>query len=324
MRNNYDGSRFYDPDYPKPRNSARNTIFFGLFWYFKYREQGIWPKKIPLKSLDKPPVKILGNDLRVSNVGHVTFLIQTQGLNILTDPVWSERASPFKFIGPKRVVEPGIKFEDLPPIDIILISHNHYDHLDIDTIKRLWNRSSSKPKIITPLGNDLVIKRHIPSVEIETYNWGESTSHKAVKIHIEPMQHWSARGLFDKNKALWAAFTIETSGGNIYFIGDSGYGKGRYFKAAREKFESFRLALLPIGAYKPRELMEYSHMTPEEMVLAHMDLNSKYTVPSHYDVFRLASESYGDAEKELKLAKARFNIEENIHIVKIGTSWLVP
>ena len=322
MLKNYDGSRFYDPNYPMPRNTASNNIIFGLFWYFKYRAQGTWPKKIPLKLLDNPPKKILGKDLRLTNVGHATFLIQTLGLNILTDPVWSERVSPFKFMGPKRVVEPGIKFEDLPHIDIILISHNHYDHLDIDTLKRLWD--TFQPRIITPLGNDLVIKRHISSAKIETYNWGENTSHKNIKIYIEPMQHWSARGFFDMNKALWGAFTIETNYGNIYFVGDSGYGSGKYFKEARKKFKKFRLALLPIGAYKLKGLTEYSHMNPEEMVMTHIDLNSKYTVPSHYDVFKLAGESYGEAIEELNLAKARFNIKEGIHVVKIGTSCFIP
>ena len=254
-----------------------------------------WPNRIELSEYDIPPARVLGDDLRVSNVGHVTFLIQTQGVNILTDPVWSERASPFSFAGPKRVIDPGIRFEDLPPIDVVWISHNHYDHLDVPTIKKLWKEH--RPRIITPLGNDSIIHSHDKKIKVEAYDWGDEVDiSNNVKLHLTPMQHWSARGLFDRNKALWSALTIETKGGNIYFIGDSGYGEGRYFKRDKEKFGEFRLALLPMGAYEPRWFMKYAHMNPDDMLKAHNDLGQPHTIPCHYDVFKLTDEGRGEAK----------------------------
>lgn len=313
----FDGKKFFDPEQQYQR---------GLIKFIKWRltkESIKWPEKIEVEKYDKPPARILGDDLRVSNVGHVTFLIQTQGLNILTDPVWSERASPVSFIGPKRVIEPGIKFEDLPPIDVVWISHNHYDHLDVTTIKNLWDKH--KPRIITPLGNDTIINSYYKDIKVEAYDWGDKVEiRNNVYFHLSAMQHWSARGVFDTNKALWAALTIETNGGNIYFIGDSGYGNGRYFKKDKETFGPYRLALLPMGAFKPRWFMQYAHMDPEQMLFAYQDLGEPYTVPSHYDVFKLTDEGVGEAKKELLNAKEKHKSGENINILKVGQHWFVP
>ncbi|XHD31833.1 MBL fold metallo-hydrolase [Wolbachia endosymbiont of Anurida maritima] len=256
-------------------------------------------------------------------MGHVTFLIQTNGLNILTDPVWSDRASPVSFAGPKRVTDPGIKFENLPPIDIVWISHNHYDHLDLVTINSLWKKH--KPRIITPLGNDVIIKTYNSEIKVEAYDWGDQVIiNDHVKFHVEPMQHWSARGLFDWNKALWAALNIETNSGNIYFVGDSGYGKGRYFKKAKEKFGKFRLALLPMGACEPRWFMKYAHMNPEDMIMAYIDLGQPFTIPSHYDVFKLGYEARGEALVNSEKAKKLLSVGEMIKPIEPGQFWLVP
>ncbi len=286
MSDHFDGNRFFDPE-------IRNDKNFLSFLKWQFNKKSIsWPEHIDVKQYDIPPKRVLGDNLRISNVGHVTFLIQTQGINILTDPVWSERASPVAFAGPKRVIDPGVKFEDLPPIDVVWISHNHYDHLDIATIKRLWK--DHKPRIITPLGNDTIIHSYDKNIAVETYDWGDDVQvSDNVKFHLTPMQHWSARGLFDRNKALWAALTIEAPGGNIYFIGDSGYGDGRYFKRDKEKFGEFRVAMLPMGAYEPRWFMKYAHMNPDDMLKAHSDLGQPYTIPSHYDVFKLTDEGRG-------------------------------
>ena len=317
ISDHFDGSRFFDPEL----QNKKSFIDF-LTWQFNKKSVD-WPEKISVKQYDSPPDRVYGDDLRVSNIGHVTFLIQTEGLNILTDPVWSDRASPVSFAGPKRVIDPGIKFEDLPPIDIVWISHNHYDHLDITTIKRLW--SKYKPRIITPIGNDTIIHAHDKNIEIEVFDWGEKLEVSSnVTLHFSPMQHWSARGLFDRNKALWAALTIETPGGNIYFVGDSGYGDGRYFKRDMQKFGQFRLALLPMGAYEPRWFMEYAHMDPSDMVKAHTDLGKPYTIPSHYDVFKLADESYGDALIALKKSIKENDLGENIKTLEVGQFFYVP
>lgn len=311
ISNHFNGKVFFNPG-----TSYKKPSFAFLKWQFS-RNSIPWPEKLINKYYDIPPKKVFGDGLRVSNVGHATFLIQTVGLNILTDPVWSERVSPVSFAGPKRVINPGIKFENLPPIDIIWISHNHYDHLDLQTIERLWN--VYHPRIITPLGNDTIIKAYNSNIQVEAYDLEDTIEiNKKVRLYLGPMQHWSARGLFDRNKSLWATINIETPAGNIYFVGDSGYGNGNYFKLAKEKFSSFRLALLPMGAYEPRWFMKYAHMDPEEFVKAHIDLGMPVTIPSHYDVFKLTDEGHGEALLRLAEAKEKLKVGDNIKVIRVG------
>ena len=313
----FDGNRFYDPGL-----NYKNTFWDFLKWKLVHRSKA-WPDKVEVNSYDIPPERVDGDQLRISNVGHVTFLIQTQGLNILTDPIWSKYASPVSFAGPKRVIDPGIKLEDLPPIDIIWISHNHYDHLDLKTLEQLWH--VHKPRIITPLGNDTIISAYNKEILVETYDWGDVVEiSKTVKFHLSPMQHWSARGLFDRNKALWAALTIETTGGNIYFVGDSGYGNGTHFKNIHKKFKAFRIALLPMGAYEPRWFMKDAHMNPSDMLKAYIDLGEPYTVPSHYDVFKLTDEARGEAKIALEEAIQKKNIDHRIKTLEVGEYWYIP
>ena len=307
ISDHFDGHKFYDP-----KNAYTNNFFDFLKWQLT-QQKSPWPNKVELKQTDTPPKMV--DKIRISYVGHVSFLIQTEGVNILTDPVWSKRASPFSFIGPKRVIKPGINFKDLPKIDVILISHNHYDHLDLKTIQQLWYKF--KPKIIVPLGNDTIIKNFDSNIEVRAYDWGDNIKiNKNLAINLEPMQHWSARGMFDKNHALWAAYVIASkNNGNIYFIGDSGYSS--YFKEALVKYKEFKLALLPIGAYQPRWFMKYAHMDPEDAIQASKDLGLPYTIPSHYDVFSLADEPYNDALN--KLLGALKSTKHNFHVVKVGS-----
>lgn len=318
MSDHFDGNRFFDP--MQKENHGGFSQF--LKWRF-LRKEPKWPQIVEVEKYDIPPKRVHDTQLRVSYVGHVTYLIQTGSLNILTDPVWSERVSPVRFAGPKRVIAPGIRFEDLPPIDVVVISHNHYDHLDIDTIGKLWK--VHKPKIIVPLGNDKIIKSYDKNIEVQAYDWGDIVAiNSDVKIHLHPSTHWSARGIFDKNEALWASFNIQTPGGNIYFVGDSGYGDGVHFKSAKEKFGSFRLALLPIGAYTPRWFMRTAHMDPEEALLALSDLGAQYMIPGHFDVFPLADEQYGDAIRKLDEAKLKFGISDRVRLLKVGQFFEVP
>ncbi len=300
LSDHFDGRRFFNPGKPMHKS-------FGDFLKWRLTaEKRFWPEYAELPAYDQPPERVFGTALRVSMVGHVTVLIQTQGLNILTDPVWSERASPVQWAGPRRVHPPGIAFEKLPPIDVVLVSHNHYDHLDLATIARLW--AAHRPRIIMPLGNETIIAGHDPQIVTEVYDWGAKVQiAPEVAVHLEPMHHWSARGVFDRNMALWAAFTIEGPGGNIYFVGDSGYGGGDYFRAARQKFGNFRLAILPIGDYDPRWFMAYGHMNPEECLKAYTDLGQPLVLPVHYNTFHLADTGYGEplAALEQALAKDR-------------------
>ena len=180
-----------------------------------------------------PPERI--GHFRLSFVGHASFLLQISGLNILLDPVWSDRVSPFSFAGPKRMNPPGIAFDDLPPIDAILITHNHYDHLDGRTVARVFERFA--PRIIAPLGNDPIIARFNPGIEVETHNWGDRVAlSDRVHVHLEPAYHWSARALHDRRMALWCAYVITTDGGAIYHIGDTAYGDGKIFRDIGQKY----------------------------------------------------------------------------------------
>lgn len=314
----FDGTKFFNP-----WDRRKQTLLSFLRWKLTSRPKP-WPKHIHNHNFDEPPDQVHGSKLRVSFVGHSTVLIQTQNLNILTDPIWSERASPMKRLGPKRVADPGIPFQKLPKIDLILISHNHYDHLDINTILRLWKRD--KPKIVTPLGNDSIIKIHQPHIAIETLDWHQSIRiSEKLTIYLEPIQHWSARHLWDKNCALWGAFILDTPGGKIYFAGDTGYGNGHIFRNTLAKFHAFRLALIPIGAYEPKKFLKYMHMSPEEAVLAHIDLGKPHTMGIHYGTFQLTDEGYEDPVKALASSLQKHHIHENkFQTLKIGEAWFIP
>jgi len=313
----FDGRRFFNPGKPMDK-----TFVDVLKWYAT-REPQPWPAFSALPATDKPPGRVAGNRLRVGFVGHVTLLIQTQGLNILTDPVWSDRASPFTWIGPRRVHPPGIHFEDLPAIDLVLISHNHYDHLDLATIERLWHRD--RPRIITPLGNDALIHGRIPEAQIEARDWGDQVViSPGLTIHLEPMHHWSARSPWDRNRALWAAFVLSTPGGNLYFVGDSGYGGGDFFREASKKHGPFRLVVLPIGSYDPRWFMTYQHMNPEEAVRAWNDLGQPPMLPIHYRAFQLADTGYEVPLRDLQTAMAAAAVPEgSIRPLMAGEHWWV-
>jgi L-ascorbate metabolism protein UlaG (beta-lactamase superfamily) len=314
----FDGVRFFLPGAPMERD-------FGDFlkWQ-RTRDKGAWPEWVENVFADTPPPRIANDDLRVSFVGHATVLIQTAGLNILTDPTWSERASPFGFAGPKRVNAPGIAFEDLPPIDAVVISHNHYDHLDLDTLSRL--AAHSGPRVIVPLGNARTIVNHDTDIAVEEYDWGEYASlSDEVTVHLAPLQHWSARGLGDRNKALWAAFIIQAPGGSIYFAGDTGYGDGQLFRAAARDYGTPRLAILPIGAYLPEWFMAYPHMNPRDAIKAHSDLGAAYSLAHHFNTFPLADDGYDVALTEFIAQRAAAGVGEGMfRALAPGEVWVVP
>ena len=208
---------------------------------------------------------------------------------MLTDPVWSDRTSPVRFAGPKRVTPPGIAFADLPPIDVVLLSHNHYDHLDIATLKRLHQRNS--PLIATPLGNDAIVRAAIPSARVATGDWGARIElpHDAA-AHVVPAHHWSARGIGDRRMALWGGFMLRTRSRLVYFAGDTGYGDGEIFRAMRQAYGAPDVALLPIGAYAPRWFMAAQHTDPDEAVRIMLDLEATCAIGIHWGGFPLTDE----------------------------------
>jgi L-ascorbate metabolism protein UlaG (beta-lactamase superfamily) len=288
ISDHFDGERFFNGHAARPR--GRGAF---LRWNVNRHWRGTkakWPAWAPSPYADRPPARVTGRAMRICYVGHASFLIQAGGLNILLDPVWSRRVSPLRFIGPKRVNDPGIAFADLPPIDVVLVSHGHYDHLDVATLSRL--AAAHRPRVVTPLGNDAIMRAHDAAVAAEAYDWGDRIKlGTGVAVTLVPTQHWSARNLSDRNMSLWASFVIDAPGGPVYFVADSGYGDGRHFRAARERHGPLRLAILPIGAYEPRWFMRDSHMNPAESAQAFLDCGAEFALAHHYGTFQLSDEA---------------------------------
>ncbi len=318
MYHNYDGKRFYNLDHVSTTSKLKNFIK----WQFNKRKSN-WPKWIENQQADSIADKIEGDDLRVTFVNHSTVLIQTQGLNILTDPVWSKRVSPFNWAGPKRIKDPGIKFDLLPKIDFILLSHDHYDHLDIETLVKLNKKFS--PKIYAGLKVSNILKKRDKSFDCHEMGWWDSHKYiDDVTIHFVPAKHWSGRkGFYDLNASLWGGFVVETKAGNIYFAGDTGYSD--HFKLIQNRFEKFRLSLIPIGAYIPKWFLSEFHIDPDEAVLAHKDLNSVYSMAIHYGTFKLSDEDYHQPGIDLNLSLTKYQIKlEEFRLISEGKSWDVP
>ncbi len=315
----FDGTLFFNPDGKPP---GRFTDL--LKWQFgggRAKWPAAWPSPHPSA---RPIGRVGGNSLRLTMVGHASLLIQASGLNILTDPVWSDRASPFAFAGPKRVNEPGIAFADLPPIDVVLVSHNHYDHLDLATLKRL--KQGHDPLVVTPVGNDAIIRVAVSDMRIAAHDWGERLDPgNGATIHVEPAHHWSARGARDRRMALWAGFVIETASGNIYFAGDTGFHGGVNYRLMAEKHGGFRLAILPIGAYEPRWFMAPQHQNPEEAVQGMKLCNAAHAAGCHWGTFQLTDEPLEEPAQKLAAALAAEDVaEERFRAMRPGEVWDVP
>jgi L-ascorbate metabolism protein UlaG (beta-lactamase superfamily) len=231
-------------------------------------------------------------------VNHATLLIQTENVNILTDPIWSERCSPVQFMGPKRHHAPGVRFEDLPPVDVVLLSHNHYDHMDVATLERL--KREHKPRIYAGLGNGAFVEG---AVDLDW--WQSAEVAPGVRVHSVPAQHFSSRGLGDRDANLWCGWIIETPHGPLYFAGDTGW--GGHFAKIRERFGDIRVAMLPIGAFRPVWFMSPVHIGPKDAVRAAQVLNAAVSIPMHYTTFHLGDDGQDEPAEVLRkeLEKAR-------------------
>jgi L-ascorbate metabolism protein UlaG (beta-lactamase superfamily) len=314
VRANFDGLRFRNPDRPVTKGFADF-----LRWQWE-GGRATWPEHYPSPHAGaKPPERVAG--LRVTHIGHASVLLQTAGVNILVDPVFSERASPVSFAGPRRVNPPGVAFDDLPPIDAVLVTHNHYDHLDGPTLAALWARH--KARVVVPLGNDVIVRGHAPDIAVSAHDWGEEiVLSDAVRVRVEPSYHWSARSFTDRRMALWASFAITTPAGLVYHVGDAGYHDGAIFREAGARYGEIALAILPIGAFEPRWFMRDNHMNPEEAVAVMRELRARQALGHHWGTFQITNEEVERPVEALDTAlKAAGIPQERFVPLRPGLSW---
>ena len=315
----FDGERFFNPGPAVPGPHGGPARFLNR-WVKGEDERSRWPEQVPMRP-SVPPRRVHGQAMRVTSIGHATVLVQSGGLNILTDPVWSRTVSPFPPIGPDRVREPGVRFEDLPKIDLVLVSHNHYDHMDLPTLKRLWERD--RPLIVTSLGNDSILRGE--GVDAVALDWGQTHRlSEAAEVAVLRNQHWSSRWGSDRNRALWSAFAVRLRGGSIFFGGDTGWGDGSWVREAAKR-GPFRLAILPIGAYEPRDFMKDNHIDPDEAAAIFERLNPAMALGVHWGTFQLTFEGIDEPRRRLEAAKRKRGIApERFVAVEAGQSFEVP
>jgi L-ascorbate metabolism protein UlaG (beta-lactamase superfamily) len=285
----FDGARFHNPGIDDtgraPTSGSRGS--FILRWLTGQTDRAPWPDSVAVTPA-VPEARVTGGAMKAIWVGHATMLVQADGLNILTDPIWSDVAGRMR-IGPTRVTKPGIDFDKLPKIDVVVVSHNHYDHMDVETLKRLWDRD--KPLIVTALGNDSVMKASgIPSKALD---WGQRITVKpGVDVVVTRNHHWSSRFGVDRNRALWSSFVFTLPGGNVFFAGDTGFGDGNWPAEARA-LGPIRLALIPIGAFRfgPGMMKIGSHIGPIQSVEVFKRLGASFAIPVHWGTFQLSFEA---------------------------------
>ncbi|MES2765042.1 MAG: MBL fold metallo-hydrolase [Bacteroidota bacterium] len=292
VSDHFDSEKFFNPFQGADQERGFLDV---LKWQFDRKTpKGYWPEFIDDVKQTVPEQRVLKGEIRATFINHATVLLQVDGLNIITDPVFSERVSPVSFAGPKRHRATGVAFKDLPPIDLILLSHNHYDHCDIDILKELQARDN--PVIFTALANKAFLNRE-GFKKVKEFDWWQGDAFKNIRVTAVPAQHFSGRSLGDRNYALWCGFMVETSVGNIYFAADTGYCP--VFKEIGERFKNIRLALIPIGAYKPEWFMGPVHVSPVDAVKIHHDVGAQESIAIHFGTFNMADEGEGEAERDL-------------------------
>ena len=273
-----------------------------------------WPRSVDVRP--QVPPALNGAAAVVTFIGHATFLIQAAAGNIITDPMYSQRASPFAWLGPRRCRQPGVRFEDLPPISTVLLSHNHYDHCDLPTLRKLARRFD--PLVVTPLGNGRLV-RSAGIRRVEELDWWQETTTAAWGITVTPAFHFSARTPFDRNRALWSGFALRTAGVGMYFAGDTAY--ANFFSDLRRRVGPIDLALLPIGAYEPRWFMQSVHMNPAEAVQAHLDLEAARSIAMHFGTFHLSTEGIDEPVRALTEACRTNNVARSrFQVLEVGES----
>jgi len=291
-----DGERFFNPTGPGPRP------FSDLWKWQRERARGsatAWPASVPPGPPVRLPDTVRAGEVAVTFIGHASFLLQFSGLTVLVDPVFASRAGPFGLLGPKRVCPPALRLGELPRIDVVLVSHNHYDHLDLAALR--WLARHRQPQFVAPLGLKAWLETRgvTPVTELD---WWQSHWTKETEIICTPAQHWSSRTPWDRCHTLWGGFWLRTPQGSLYFAGDSGW--GLHFTAIRARLGSPAISLLPVGAYEPRWFMEPAHMNPREALNAHLALGSRRSLAMHFGTFCLTDEGIDAPAKDLAAALA--------------------
>jgi L-ascorbate metabolism protein UlaG (beta-lactamase superfamily) len=303
----FDGRRFLNPT---GANGQPFRALPRLFLTPKTR----WPRDIPVQQR-RPPTPEPGAAV-VTFLGHASFLIHTPAAAVLIDPVYSRRAGPFSLAGPRRSRAPGVRLEDLPPISHLLVSHNHYDHCDLPTLR--WLARRFQPQVVTPLGNGPLL-RLAGLTTVAELDWWEATTAGTLPVTVTPAQHFSARTPFDRNAALWGGFLLETGPARILFAGDSGYGP--HFREIGSRLPPIELALLPIGAYEPRWFMKDIHMNPAEAVQAFRDLEARRALGMHFGTFQLTPEGIDEPVRDLSVALNKQGVRaESFRVLEVGES----
>jgi len=286
ITDHFDGRQFYHAGLPPTDKSLFDLLRWQLFG-----KHAKYPATIPARSGIQPEARV--DNLRITCIGHASLLIQTAAVNILIDPVWSHRVSPFKALGPSRRNPPAVALSDLPPIHAVLVTHNHYDHMDTATIAAI--HAQHKPLILSPLGNDTVIHKDAPHVAVQTGDWWQSFPlSPEVRVTLVPAYHWSARKLGDRRQALWCGFVLDTPSGRIYCAGDTAYQDGKIFSEIRTRCGPPLVAILPIGAYAPRWFMSTQHTDPAEAVQIATDVGAQHLLGIHWGTFPLTDEPWDE------------------------------
>ncbi|MDX1292945.1 MAG: MBL fold metallo-hydrolase [Hyphomonas sp.] len=315
VSDHFDGRRFINPTLSEQLHPGLSDVL-GMIT----EGRPTWPNDVATTGSPQMDTDLDQDGMAVTFVNHATFLIQMPGVTILTDPVWSDRASPVSWSGPRRVRAPGVDFDALPAVDVVVISHNHYDHLDLPTLQRLNARFS--PQFVVPLGNRLLLES-IGISEVRELDWWESIDAlSGTQIVLTPAQHSSGRGLFDRGRSLWGSFFIKRGSRSLYFGGDAGY--STHFADIRERLGAPEIALLSIGAYEPRWFMAPLHMNPAEAVIAHRDLAAGLSIGMHFGTFQVAAEGFDSPWADLADALERHAIApESFITFPEGDTWLV-
>lgn len=302
----FDGRRFHN------QAPVREVGLSDLLYWLTHRHRGPWRDLPEAPPGPPPPRSAPEGAMRITFINHSTTLLQQDGVNLLTDPIYSERATPVSFVGPGRARPPGIRFEDLPPIDVVLISHDHYDHLDLPTLKRLHREH--RPRFIVPLGARALLEGAGIRGATELDWWQDVAISPKVQVVAVPAQHFSGRGLGDRAANLWAGYVVRGPAGASYFAGDTGFGP--HFAQIAQRLGQVRLALLPIGAFQPRWFMAPVHLSPDEAVVAAEVLGAGTCVAIHFGTFRLADD--GQDEPVARLTRALESSDSPVRFWALG------